>query len=170
MTSHPLIVRNAVDPAALPLDGSFGAVLPYRDGAYRWHVDQVRRFRDAGKKIIPITVDGHDPHNAQVADCEPGDLGVQGAARWAMARNRLHHDATVYVDLDGVPELVAALGSEPCWLWVAWWTGKLMVPELTLPAHIRLAAVQYLSTKAYDESAIVAPDWPQHAFTSIEEW
>jgi len=165
-----LIVRDTTRPEALAADSSFGAVLPYRDGAYRWPVEQVRRFRDAGKKIIPITVDGHDPHNAQVADRENGDLTAEGAAKWAHERNQLHGDAIVYVDLMNTGELVSALGGEPAWLWVAWWTGRLVVPELKLPAHIRLGAVQYLSNQLYDESAIIDPAMPLHPLTGLENW
>lgn len=165
-----LIVLDAAEPAGLAVSDSFGAVLPYRDGTYRWPAEQVRRFRDAGKKIIPITVDGHDPHNAQVADCERGDLTPGGAAKWARERNQLHGDATVYISLDNVDELVGKLGSEPAWLWVAWWTGHLNIPVLKLPPHIRLAAMQYASLPAYDESAIIDPHWPLHPFTNLENW
>jgi hypothetical protein len=150
----------------------FGAVMPYRDGLYRWPTAQARRFHSAGKAVYPITVTGAEPHIAQIADCESGDLTPAGAAAWARKRNELHRDATVYVDLDNVPGLVAALGAEPCWLWVAWWQldHTLRIPQLELPAHIRLAAMQYASLPAYDLSEIVSPEWPAHPFTNFADW
>lgn len=165
-----LIIRDMVTPAAVTIDHTFQGVLAYRDGETRWPIDEARRFRAARKEIFPITVIGDDPHIAQVADREKGDLTAAGAARWAGERNALHHDATVYVDLDNVPELVDELGAEPCWLWVAWWNGRLIVPELKLPAHIKLAAVQYLHTDTWDQSEIIAPNWPAHPFTNLANW
>jgi hypothetical protein len=184
MNLNGTIVRDTVDPAGIAPDASFQAILPYRDGFYRWPVEQVQRFRTAGKHIIPVTVTGANPHLAQVADCERGDLTPAGAAQWARERNRLHGDAahgdaTVYVSLGSVPELLAALGPEPCWLWIAWWQadGRPRLPQLELPPHIRLAAVQYAShpaydesKPAYDESKIVSAGWPAHPFTMLDQW
>lgn len=163
-------IRDTVSPARLAIDTSYMGVLAYRDGEYRWPGDQVRRFRDASKLIFPITVTGAEPHIAQIADCEKGDLSPAGAADWAHERNQLHHDATVYTDLDGVPDLVDALGDEPCWLHIAWWKGRLVIPQLELPPHIKIGLVQYLSTTAYDQSQIVNPDWPAHPFTDLALW
>lgn len=167
--SYP-IIRDMIDPADVEIDDTFQGVLAYRDGRTRWPVQQVRRYRDAGKHIYPITVTGANPHIAQIADRENGDLTAVGAANWGRERNALHHDATIYVDLDNVPGVVEELGDEPCWLWVAWWTGRLMLPTLQLPAHIKLAAVQYTSGGLFDTSAIVNPDWPGHPFTTLAEW
>lgn len=163
-------VLDTVAPAGINMDHTFDAVLAYRDGDYRWPAEQARRFREAGKLIFPITVTGSDPHIAQVADREKGDLTAVGAARWARERNALHHDATVYVDLDNVPGLVHELGAEPCWLWIAWWNGKLMMPTLKLPPHIQVAAIQYQSLPDRDMSAIVAWHWPAHPFTNLAHW
>jgi hypothetical protein len=166
----PFIARDTVSPQGLEPGSGFQAVMPYRDGLYRWPAEQVRRFRDAGKIVLPVTIDGHDPHNAQIADCERGDLTPAAAARWAHQRNQLHRDSTIYCDLNTVPAVVEALGAEPAWLLVAWWTGKPVMPQLNLPAHIRVAGVQYASHPAYDESAIVNPFWPCHPFTNLANW
>lgn len=163
-------IRDTVNPAGMPIDSTYMGVLPYRDGIYRWPVEEVHRFRAAAKLIFPITVTGAEPHIAQVADRENGDLTAAGAAQWARARNELHHDATVYVGLENVPELIDELGDEPCWLWVAWWNQTLVIPKLKLPKHVKLAAVQHTNFPAYDISTIVSPEWPAHPFTNLADW
>lgn len=155
-----LILRDTVQPANMTLDASYQGVLAYRDGWYRWPNVQVQRFITAGKLLWPITVIGDDPHLAQIADCENGDLTPARAAKWAAERNQLHHDATIYASLATVPAVVAALGAEPCWLFVADWTGKPHTPVLHLPSHIKLGLVQYATGDLYDTSEILSSAWP----------
>jgi hypothetical protein len=172
-----LIVRDSAEPDAVTIDDTFGAVLAYRDGIYRWTPAQAQRFRAAGKLVFPCTVTGAEPDIAQVADCEAGNLSPYFAARWAAKRNALHGDATIYVSLDNLadqpngPGLITELGDEPCWLWVAAWSasGNLVIPDLELPAHIKLAAVQYATAPSWDTSAIVSSTWPAHPY-NLADW
>lgn len=175
MTEVLATIWDTVVPQSLPIEDAYQGVLAYRDGPYRWFPAQAERFHAAGKLVYPISVEGKDPHLAQVVDCEAGDLTVTQAADWARARNALHHDATVYASLNTIcdgttPTLIDALGDEPCWLWVAWWTGKPQVPPLALPSHIRIAAVQYQGLTGYDASAIVSKDWPGSPYTDMAHW
>jgi hypothetical protein len=163
-------VRDTVNPAGLVTDASYQGVLAYRDGPYRWMPSDVERFLAAGKKVYPISVMGADPHLAQVIDCENGALTVAQAAAWAKHRNELHNDATVYASVSTIAGLVDALGDVPCWLWVAWWAGKPMMPAVELPSHIQIAAVQYATHPAYDESAIISRSWPAHPYQTIAHW
>jgi hypothetical protein len=157
--SDLIIVRDTVQPENMTIDDTYQAVLAYRDGLYRWPPAQVQRFLEAGKLVYPITVLGA-PHLAQIADCERGDIDEAEAANFAEDRNALHHDATIYVDLLNVPGLLGVLLGDPCWLWVADWTGEPHTPALTLPANVKVAAVQYASNALYDTSEILSADWP----------
>lgn len=170
MTEVLATVRDTVDPKEMPVDDSYQGVLAYRDGNYRWLPADAERFHAAGKLVYPISTTGADPHIAQVVDCEEGNLTVKQAAEWAHLRNELHHDATIYTSLTQVPALVAALGKEPCWLWIAWWVGRPAVPALSLPENIRVAAHQYADKVAWDLSAIVSREWPAHPFTDFKIW
>lgn len=163
-------VRDTVNPAGLLAGDKYQGVLAYRDGPYRWMPGQVERFLVANKKVYPLSVLGANAHLAQVVDCENGDLTVDQAAVWAQHRNELHGDATVYASVATIPSLVGALGNIPCWLWVAWWTSTPMMPAVTLPSHIRIAAVQYRNHPAYDESAIISRSWPASPYQTIEHW
>lgn len=174
MTEVFATVLDSVVPASLTIDRTYQGVLAYRDGSFRWPVAQVKRFHDAGKLIYPISVRGANPHLAQVVDCEAGDLSVDQAADWAGRRNELHHDATIYASLDtiwdGSHTLLDALANEPCWLWVAWWTGAPEMPGLTLPPHIRIGALQYANFSLWDVSAIVSREWPAHPYGDVRHW
>jgi hypothetical protein len=167
-------VRDTVNPASMKIDDSYQGVLAYRDGLYRWPAAQAKRFHDAGKRIYPISVEGANAHLAQVVDCENGDLSPAEAAHWVRLRNELHHDATVYASLDTIweakPSLLDELGNEPCWLWVAWWTGKPQVPGRFLPPNIRIAAIQYQGLPDWDLSAIVSREWPASPYNNIADW
>jgi hypothetical protein len=158
--SSLITVLDTVQPQNMTLNSSYQAVLAYRDGLYRWTPQQVQRFLAAGKLVYPVTVIGNDPHEAQMADCERGDLTPAGAAKWAFERNDLHHDATIYASLANVPVVVDALGTEPCWLWVADWTGKVEELTLNLPPQIKFAAEQYATSSLDDISAIMSSAWP----------
>ncbi len=173
MTEVLATVRDTVDPARMdPADTSYQGVLAYRDGPFRWFPAQAERFHHAGKLIYPITVTGN-PHAAQVCDCENGDLGIVQAVDWAKRRNDLHGDATIYASRSTIQtSLVHALGNEPCWLWVAWWIGRPTIPNMTLPTHIRIAAIQYdnRETAGYDLSAIVSREWPASPYADMQHW
>jgi hypothetical protein len=174
MTSVLATVRDTVNPKGMPIDGTYEAVLAYRDGLFRWMPADAERFHAAGKRVYPCSVVGADPDLAQVVDCENGDLTIAQAADWARRRNDLHGDATIYASLDTIwnakPSLIEALGSEPCWLWAAWWNASLQVPGLSLPANIRLAAVQWRGLPGWDVSAIISSEWPAHPYTDMANW
>lgn len=163
-------VRDTVSPADLVISDLYQGVLAYRDGPYRWMPGQVERFLKAGKKIYPISVTGADPHRAQVVDCENGDLTITGAATYARQRDELHGDATVYVSLANVFDLVGALGDTPCWLWVAYWSSVPLMPPVDLPPNIHIAAVQHFHSMVYDESAIITRSWPAHPYQTMANW
>jgi hypothetical protein len=175
MTTVLATIRDTVIPASMPIDNTYQGVLAYRDGPYRWSPQEARRFHDAGKLIFPISVEGSNAHLAQVADCEHGDLTVAQAADWARRRNQLHHDATIYASratIMGGPRnsLLEALGDEPCWLWLAWWTNHFIMPSLALPPHIKVAAVQYQNLPKWDLSMIISPDWPASPYNDVAHW
>jgi len=176
MTEVLYTVRDTVTPESMAIDDTYQGVLAYRDGAYRWSPAQAERFYHAGKRIYPISVQGANPHLAQVIDCENGDLTTTEAANWARERNNLHHDATVYASVStiwgGNLPLLKALAGEPCWLWVAWWQGAPEIPTLELPPNVHIGAVQYKSLPrvGYDLSAIVSRGWPGSPYGDVAHW
>jgi hypothetical protein len=171
MTEVLATVRDTVVPESMQIDDTYQAVLAYRDGPYRWFPAQAERFHRAGKQLYPISVLGNNPHVAQVVDCENGDLTIARAVAWARERNNLHHDATIYASLGSIRSLVQALDGEPCWLWMAWWSGKPEVPLMDwLPKNVQIAAVQYENLPGWDLSAIVSREWPAHPYGDMAHW
>jgi hypothetical protein len=157
---NPLqIFRDTVSPQRMAIDDTYQGVIAYADGRYAWPTAQISRFTAAGKHLYRYDVTGDSPHLASVLDVERYDATPGQAAVWVPERNRIDNDAACYTSLDNVPELLAAIGGEPCWLIVADWTGRPHVPGLTLPPNVRLAAVQYATTPSFDLIAVYSGAW-----------
>ena len=152
------IFRDSVIASSIPMEGLDGA-LGYVNGKYRWTAADFDRFTKAGKQVARIDVTGGYWHEAAILDVEENDATPSDAAVWITERNRFRGDATIYTSLSSLGALLGTCDHLPFWLIVADWTGHPHVPDLTLPANVRLAGVQYASYETYDESCIVADDW-----------
>lgn len=154
------IFRDAIHPEAMAIDGTYQGVIAYANGLYAWPSSQVARYVTGGKHMYRYDVTGAIPHLASVLDVERYDATPDRAAQWVPERNRLHGDAACYTSLDSVPALLEAIGGENCWLIVASWSGSPdIVPELKLPANVKLAAVQYDNTPGWDLLGVWSPGW-----------
>ena len=80
---------DGVVPDALP---SAPLALGYVDGQYV--TDAALRASGRFRLVVPVTVAGHP--DAQVADCESGDLSPIAAALWAIDRLRAGRRPTIY--------------------------------------------------------------------------
>ena len=110
-TTPSRIMYDAVNWQAIPADAEH--VAGYIDGAQsQWPPEAWARFPHAAR----ITVLG--TQNADVADCETGDLTPQQAANWHHATGGI-----VYVDRSNLSQ-VLGLGVPISACWVADWTGQ----------------------------------------------
>lgn len=139
------------------IPGSAQMVAVYRDGLYQTEAQARRRFPHA--QIVTITVLGRGA--ADVVDCEPGNVGPDGAAAWAAERVKAGAHPTIYCPLSMWPAVKAAvkahgISSRKVSYWIAHYNGERKIPDGAV-------AVQYadptLSGGHYDVSA-VADYWP----------
>jgi hypothetical protein len=152
--------RDSVNPDAIPLDGISGAI-GYANGRFRWTAAETERFTAAGLQTAMVDVDGTAFELASILDVERGDAGPAQAPDWIRKRNAFRGDATVYCDLSTLPAVLAATSrvTGSWWLWLAHYTGHPHIPEVSLPAGVKIMGCQYLSTENYDESCITADGW-----------
>lgn len=156
----PRTMYDSVVADHLPTGGDL--YLAYVDGVYR-NVDQVRsRFPD--KLVVTVTVLGGD---ADIADCENGDLTPASSVAWVRRQRAAGKDPTVYTmeaEWDTCRAAFASAGEpEPHWF-IAHYANKQYQP---LPAGFvpsipaGAVACQYGGDLPgnYDAS-IVADYWP----------
>lgn len=138
------------------IPGSAQMIAVYRDGLYQTETRARRRFPHA--QLVTITVLGRGA--ADVVDCEPGNVGPDGAAAWAAERVKAGAHPTIYCPLSMWPAVKAAVKargiSRKVSYWIAHYDGQRKIPAGAV-------AVQYadpsLSGGHYDVSA-VADYWP----------
>lgn len=135
-------------------------VLGYADGHYQESVAAIKR--QCPKATVPlITVKGLP--DANICDCENGDLTPAEAARWAQGRVRSKAIPTIYANASTMPAVKAELlklhlrPGVDVLLFVAEYDGKGVIP----PGYI---AKQFLGSPGnspghYDES-VCADYWP----------
>ena len=154
------IFRDTANPGGLAIDNTYQGVLAYADGRYAWPLPEIHRFASAGKIINRVCTNARNPRLGRILDVERWDATPEEAGVWVPERNRLRNDATVYCNTSTVPAVADALGRNPCWLIVADWTGEPHIPQMSLPANIRLAGVQYATViDRYDVTAVYSRDW-----------
>lgn len=141
----PRTAYDSTNAADLPRGGDL--YLAYTDGAFA-NVAAVRR-RFPRKPVVGITVTGADL-DAHIVDTEPGNVGVDGAARWCARKLAHGQHPTVYTYAANVAKVKAALKSEgvapsKVSFFVASYDGKREIPA-------GCVGKQYLS-----------PDGPPHA-------
>jgi hypothetical protein len=95
---------DSVDAADIPANAKI--VLAYVDGPPR-NIDQVkRRFPHA--KIVTITIEGGQA-DADVVDCETGDVTPDHAAEWAALRLKAGKRPTIYMNASTWPAVRVAV-------------------------------------------------------------
>lgn len=109
---------DSVDPAAVITaikDGKtwrnmqIRAGAGYLDGAQSvWPPQAFKDLAATGAEVVTITVLGAP--GAHVADCEKGDLGPAGAARWAAGEHRAGRTGTVYCNRSNKPAIINIAG------------------------------------------------------------
>lgn len=103
-------------------------VAGYVDGLYRNLTALHTRFPNA--TIIKITVLGAP--GAQVCDTEPGNIGIDGAAKWAAAEVKAGRHPTLYCMASQWPQVKAAVKKRGITgkvsYWIAQYDGKAVIP------------------------------------------
>jgi hypothetical protein len=136
-------------------------VLYYIDGLYAWSAAEIALFPH--NLHVTITVLGG---NADVADCETGDLTPEQAAAWVIKRKAAGYDRpTIYRSLAGMPDIRKATGSLIMGKdWDAFVADYDRVPTQVYPGAV---AKQYRSTAGYDVSEIYDDAWPHRTKTPV---
>lgn len=141
---------DSVSAQAIPTTAEL--VAGYIDGPYQWSDADWQRFPNSVKVRIAIAPWLNDGH---VLDVEHLDATPKDSVGWVKTRRAAGDDPTIYCGLSNLPQVKKAFraADEPMpHIWLAWWDGKLDLPQGSV-AH------QYASEKAYDLS-VVADVWP----------
>lgn len=121
--AHDLMMYDAIDVDAIPPHAQ--AVAGYVDGHWPTYGELARRFPHTHR--VAITVFGSP--EADVIDCEAGDVSPGTAVAWA---TKQHHEGSwapgIYASLSVWPELLerlrhAGLERRHYRVWTAHWTG-----------------------------------------------
>jgi hypothetical protein len=132
-------------------------VMYYIDGRYAWSAAEIALFPH--NLHVTITVLGG---NADVADCETGDMTPEQAATWVVKRKAAGYDRpTIYRSLAGMPDIRKATGSLVMGKdWDAFVADYDRVPT---QVYAGAAAKQYKNTAGYDVSEIYDDAWPHRS-------
>lgn len=158
MTQERLILRDAVDPFAIPLAG-LDAVAGYADGIYQWSSEGWARFP---APIVSLSIVVSARNAGDIIDVEPGNATPADVPGWCDRFNRPGRRApTAYVNRANWPDVIAAVGRRVVDYWVSTLDGTIAVP---VPAGGKPpVAVQNKGTAltggSYDESVILDPSW-----------
>jgi hypothetical protein len=143
-TSPASIGTNVPDPEY---------VAGYIDGHWRSYAGMQARFPHA----IPVSITVFGATNADVADCEAGDLTPSQAAAWAKARIAAGFVPCIYVSSSWWSAVISAciaVGVPSAA--VDWWIAAYPGPGAVL--YPGAVAHQWIDHGAYDES-VVEPGW-----------
>jgi hypothetical protein len=157
------IFYDSVTVADLPPDGD--GYLGYVDGPYRNY--EAVRARFPGRPVASVTVTGTS--DANVCDCETGDLTPSQAAGWAKRQLAAGKLPTIYCNAStwpAVKQAVATAGLTPRMgdrYLIAEYPGPGAKPDPTIPAgaigHQYLGSPEGGSPGHYDVSVVVEY-WP----------
>lgn len=158
---------DAADWTQIPNSALY--VAGYLNGRYEWP-DTAYLTRQGHFKIGVLSGVPAQAQQARCLDIERYDADADDAPPFIAERNSSgHNDALLYVDLDGIAELLEIIISAGQWrsnwgLWIAWWTLKPKPPTQaqvraqiearwggSLPSR-RIKAVQWSNGLHYDSS------------------
>lgn len=136
-------------------------IMYYTDGNYAWSAAEIALFQH--NFHVSVTVFGG---NADVCDCETGDMTVGEAVAWVIKQKAAGYDRpTIYRSLGGMQDIRNA-------------TGKLIMGEdwdafiadydrTQTNVYAGEAAKQFVSTSDYDESVVYDDAWPHRKLAVI---
>lgn len=129
-------------------------VMYYIDGKYAWTAAEIAMFPHNWH--VSVTVLGS---NADVADCETGDLTPQQAAAWVVKQKAAGYwRPTIYRELSAMADIRKSTGT--LIMGKDWDAFVADYDLVTTQVYAGAVAKQYKSTAGYDVSEVYDSSWP----------
>lgn len=160
---------DSVNPNAIPTLAPGDMVAYYVDGLYEWPASTLDNPRWDGHEMVSITVMGGTTE-ADVVDCEKGDVTDAQAAAWWQLMGKQGRMPTIYCNLGVAGGVVAEcrklIPNAVPQLWVADWTN---LPHMVTVDNAHVVAVQWTSDTAADYDESLVGDWVLGKTVTVRE-
>jgi hypothetical protein len=129
-------------------------IMYYTDGKYAWTAEEIALF--PSNFHVTVTVLGG---NADVCDCETGDMTVEEAVAWVIKQKAAGYDRpTIYRSLSGMQDIRNATGK--LIMGKDWDAFVADYDRTQTNVYVGEAAKQFVNTATYDESVVYDDAWP----------